>query len=47
MRLRGQDVEHRPWRKEELTSFEEGLPQLKEERLERAARSYKAGTGVP
>ena len=31
---------------EEVRSSEEGLPQLKEQSLERSARSYKATTGV-
>ena len=39
-----QFTEDKPWRNEELRSTEEGLPRLKEERLERAARSYKAAT---
>ena len=34
------------WRDEHLSSFEEGLAQLKEESLERAARSSKATTAV-
>ena len=35
-----QSAEERPWRNEELTNLEEGVPQLKEESLQRAARSF-------
>ena len=38
--------EDKPYRNEETRSLEEGLPQLEEERLRRAAKSYKATTGV-
>ena len=41
-----QDLEDMRWRKEDLRSLEEGLPRLKEGNLERAARSYKATSGV-
>ena len=40
-----QALEDKPLRNEELRSFEEGLPRLKEH-LERAARSHKAASGV-
>ena len=36
----------RCWRNDELRSLEEGLPQQGDEGLEKAARSYKATTGV-
>ena len=41
-----QSEEDTPWRNEELGSLEEGLPRRREDHLERAARSYKATTGV-
>ena len=34
------------WNNEELRSFEEELPEMKKEGLERAARSYMATTGA-
>ena len=42
-----QDLEDKSWRHEELRSLEEGgLPRMKEEKLKKAARSYKAAAGV-
>ena len=41
-----QDLEDKPSRNEELRSLEEGLSRLKKNRWEKAARSYKAATGV-
>ena len=45
MRLRGARRGGQ-WRNEELSSFEDGPPQLDEYGLEIVARSYKATTGV-
>ena len=39
-------MEDKPWRNEELRSREEGLPRLREEKLERAAMNYTSTTGV-
>ena len=39
-------MEDKPWRNEELTSVEERFPRQKAENLEKAARSFKATTGV-
>ena len=41
-----QDLDDKPWRNEELRSLEEGLPRLREDNLEKAARSDKAAIGV-
>ena len=39
-------MDDKPWENEELRNSEEGLPWQEDEILERAARSYKAATGV-
>ena len=39
-----QDLKDKPWRNEELLSSEEGMPRLREEGVESAARSYMADT---
>ena len=39
-------LEDKPWRNDVMRSLEEGLPRLKVDRCERAARSYRATTGV-
>ena len=41
-----QGQKEQPWRSEELRSLEEGMPRFKESDSEKAARSYKATTGV-
>ena len=41
-----QNMQNKLWRNEELKECEEALPRLKEGDLEKAARSYKAKTGV-
>ena len=41
-----QDLEDKPWRNEGLKSLEEGMTSLKEGDSEKAARNYKALTGV-
>ena len=42
VQITNQEQDDKPWRNEESR----GLPRLKEENLEKAARSYKATEGV-
>ena len=41
-----QELEDKPWRNEELRNLEEGLSKLREDNLQKTARSYKAATAV-
>ena len=39
-------MQDKPWRNEEFRNLEEGLPQLKEVSLQRAAKNFQGTTGV-
>ena len=41
-----QDQKDKPWRNEELKKLEEDTPRLKESDFAKAAKTYKAKTGV-
>ena len=46
MTERCESMERKQWRNEGLRSLKEALPRLREDNLEKAARSYKATPGV-